>query len=123
MQKCLFWRLFKFFYFYRHLWSVLFGQAFFTLLLFFEVLNTYALCWSIHFCELSVFEPAFDSYIPQIRMAGGVPVVVPLEVPLDAERSSDYRYDPERLERSITKKTKMIVINNPHNPTGKLFNR
>ncbi|VDD97303.1 unnamed protein product, partial [Enterobius vermicularis] len=75
------------------------------------------------FIDLNIFEPAFDSYVPQIKMAGGVPVVVLLELSGNPTHSSEYRFDPQILESKITPRTKMIILNNPHNPTGKLFTR
>ena len=56
-------------------------------------------------------------------MAGGVPVVVLLELSGNPTHSSEYRFDPQILESKITPRTKMIILNNPHNPTGKLFTR
>ncbi|TKR80742.1 hypothetical protein L596_014762 [Steinernema carpocapsae] len=73
--------------------------------------------------EVIVLEPAYDCYIPQIQMTGAVPVPVVLELTENPETSADYRLDPKVLEAHITEKTKMIVLNNPHNPTGKLFTR
>ena len=59
--------------------------------------------------EVIVFEPAYDSYIPAVRLAGAVPVPVPLTVP-------DYRIDWPRVKRTITPRTRMILVNTPNNP-------
>src|ERR1700722_6921600 len=61
--------------------------------------------------EVIVFEPAYDSYIPNILMNGAVPVAVPLEYP-------SYKIDWEKAHKAKTAKTKAIVLNSPHNPTG-----
>ncbi len=61
--------------------------------------------------EVIVFEPAYDSYIPNIELNGGVAVTIPLVYP-------DYRIDWEEVKRRITDRTRAIVINSPHNPTG-----
>jgi len=59
--------------------------------------------------EVIVFEPAYDSYIPAIRLAGATPVPLPLTVP-------DYRIDWAALRRAITPRTRMILVNTPNNP-------
>lgn len=64
--------------------------------------------------EVILFEPAYDSYAPAIKLQGGIPVYVPLKPP-------SFEYDWEWVKRSINKKTKMIVVNSPHNPTGKIL--
>ncbi|HSC26213.1 MAG TPA: methionine aminotransferase [Vicinamibacterales bacterium] len=61
--------------------------------------------------EVIVFEPCYDSYVPAIELSGGIPVVVSLQYP-------DYAIDWTALRRALTPKTRMIVINTPHNPTG-----
>ncbi|MFC2097519.1 methionine aminotransferase [Bacteroidota bacterium] len=61
--------------------------------------------------EVIIFEPAYDSYVPAIEMNGGQPVFVKLKQP-------DYHIPWDEVQRSITSKTKMIIINSPHNPTG-----
>jgi methionine aminotransferase len=61
--------------------------------------------------EVIIFEPAYDSYIPNIEANGAVAVPVPL-------RSSDYRIDWEKVRGVVKEKTKAILINSPHNPTG-----
>jgi N-succinyldiaminopimelate aminotransferase len=66
--------------------------------------------------EVIIFTPAYDSYAPMIRRAGGVPVEVALKPP-------EWRIDHERLASAVTKKTRAVMLNNPHNPTGKLFDR
>ena len=59
--------------------------------------------------EVVLFEPAYDSYIPSIRMAGATPVPLPLTVP-------DYRIDFDALARAITPRTRVIMLNTPNNP-------
>jgi N-succinyldiaminopimelate aminotransferase len=66
--------------------------------------------------EAIVFEPVYDSYVPAIRMAGGVAVGVPLHAPT-------FRFDPEELRRAFTPRTRVIYVNTPHNPSGTVFNR
>ncbi len=64
--------------------------------------------------EVIILDPSYDSYEPSVLVAGGKPVRVSL--------NEDYSPDFNRIETAITSKTKMIVINNPHNPTGKIWN-
>ena len=66
--------------------------------------------------EVIVFDPAYDSYAPAIRLAGGEPVHVPLLAP---------RFEPdwERVQRSLGRRTRLLVINTPHNPTGTVLTR
>lgn len=61
--------------------------------------------------EVILFEPAYDSYEPVVRLNGGQPVFVKLKFP-------DYRIDWEEVKKVITARTRMIIINTPHNPTG-----
>jgi methionine aminotransferase len=61
--------------------------------------------------EVIVFEPAYDCYIPTIELNKAVPVLVPLQFP-------DYSIDWELVKQKITPKTKLIMLNSPHNPTG-----
>lgn len=64
--------------------------------------------------EVIVFEPAFDSYLPNIEINGGKPVLIPLSFP-------DYDIDWQLVKQHITPKTKMIMLNTPHNPTGSVL--
>lgn len=66
--------------------------------------------------EAIVLEPAYDSYIPNIEMNGAVAVCVPLQAP-------DFTVDWQRVKKAITPKTKAIIINTPHNPTGAIWQR
>jgi methionine aminotransferase len=61
--------------------------------------------------EVIVFDPAYDSYDPAIRLAGGTAVHVPLKIP-------DFGIDWQRLDEAINPSTRMIILNTPHNPTG-----
>lgn len=75
--------------------------------------------------EVVVFEPFFDQYIANIEMTGAKIKYVPINYPakLDSQTVSgnDWQIDWEKLEAAIGPKTKMIVINTPHNPIGKVF--
>ena len=61
--------------------------------------------------EVIVFEPAYDSYIPAIEVNGGVVKAIPLEYP-------NFRINWETVKQTISDKTKLIIINSPHNPSG-----
>jgi methionine transaminase len=61
--------------------------------------------------EVIIFEPAYDSYIPNIEINGAIPIAIPLSYP-------DYKIDWNLVKEKISPKTKMIILNTPHNPTG-----
>ena len=61
--------------------------------------------------EVIVFEPAFDSYAPAIRLNKGRPVYLSMKFP-------EYRIDWNEVESAIGEKTRLIILNSPHNPTG-----
>lgn len=61
--------------------------------------------------EVIIFEPAYDSYIPNVIINGGVPVLLSLQYP-------DYSIDWAAVRNAITPRTKAIMLNSPHNPTG-----
>lgn len=63
--------------------------------------------------EVIILDPSYDSYEPSVLVAGGKPIRVSL--------NDDYTPDFNKIENAITTKTKMIVINNPHNPTGRIW--
>lgn len=64
--------------------------------------------------EVIIFEPAYDSYIPAIKINGGIPIPVKLN-------SNDFSIPWSEVENKITPKTKCIVVNSPHNPTGAIL--
>lgn len=66
--------------------------------------------------EVILFEPAYDSYIPNIEINGAKAVPLPLTYP-------DYKIDWDLVRASITAKTKAILINSPHNPTGSVLDK
>jgi methionine aminotransferase len=66
--------------------------------------------------EVIVFEPAYDSYIPNIQINGAVPILIPLTLP-------DYKIDWQLVKEKISSKTKMIMLNTPHNPTGSVIDK
>ena len=81
-----------------------------------QALTTAILC-SVHpGDEVIVIEPAYDSYLPAIALAGGVPVLVSMEVD---ERGYSVPWD--KLAAAVSPKTRMIIINTPHNPTGTIL--
>jgi aspartate/methionine/tyrosine aminotransferase len=76
--------------------------------------------------EVILFEPFFDLYVNQIKLAGGTPVYVPLTfVPYSEDNGEvtggEWILEPEKLEQAISPKTSAIILNSPHNPTGKVF--
>ncbi len=66
--------------------------------------------------EVVLFEPYYDSYKASVAMAGAVPRVVTLHAP-------DWTFDPRELEAAFSPKTRVLLLNTPHNPTGKVFSR
>jgi methionine aminotransferase len=66
--------------------------------------------------EVVIFDPAYDSYQPAVTLAGAKAVHLPLDAP-------DFRIDWDRLRDSLNERTRLIVINSPHNPTGSLLTR
>ncbi len=65
--------------------------------------------------EVIVLEPAYDSYAPSIALAGGRMVTVPLD------HAAGYRVDWARVHAAITPRTRMLILNSPHNPTGAIL--
>jgi aspartate/methionine/tyrosine aminotransferase len=66
--------------------------------------------------EVIVFEPFYENYGPDAILTGAVPRYVTLHEP-------DWRIDPDELRAAVTPRTRAIVVNSPHNPTGKVFTR
>ena len=66
--------------------------------------------------EVIIFTPAYDSYAPMIRRAGGIPVEMSLQPPA-------WRIERAEVMAAITSKTRAVLLNNPQNPTGRLFDK
>ncbi|KAA8732390.1 aminotransferase class I/II-fold pyridoxal phosphate-dependent enzyme [Acinetobacter qingfengensis] len=64
--------------------------------------------------EVIVFDPAYDSYAPAIHLAGGKTVHIALQAP-------DFQVDWNQVHAAITSRTRMIIVNTPHNPTGSIW--
>ena len=64
--------------------------------------------------EVIVFEPFYENYGPGCVISGAVPIWVPLEPP-------EFSFDPERLRRAVTERTRAIIFDSPNNPSGKVF--
>ncbi|GAW00425.1 PLP-dependent transferase [Lentinula edodes] len=76
--------------------------------------------------EVIMFEPFFDQYLASVTFNGGIPIYVPLHPPANASgkfSSDEWKIDPKELRAAITPRTKMIIVNTPHNPVGKVFTR
>jgi len=64
--------------------------------------------------EVIIFQPCYDSYIPNVEINGGVPILINLKFP-------EYKIDWNEVRQKITPKTRMILLNSPHNPTGSVL--
>jgi methionine aminotransferase len=64
--------------------------------------------------EVVLLQPAYDSYLPVVQLCGGTPVFVTL-------RGPDYRVDWDEVRRVVGARTRVIVVNSPHNPTGMIL--
>lgn len=64
--------------------------------------------------EVIIFEPAYDCYLPAIQAFGGVPIAIPLSFP-------DYHYDWDLVRKQLSKNTRLLIINTPNNPCGKVL--
>ncbi|MHB8191431.1 MAG: aminotransferase class I/II-fold pyridoxal phosphate-dependent enzyme [Ferrimicrobium sp.] len=69
-----------------------------------------------HGDEVILFEPFYDAYAAMVTIAGAIPKVVTLT-------GSEFTFEPEDLRRAVSNQTRAIILNNPHNPTGKVFTR
>lgn len=66
--------------------------------------------------EVLLFQPVYDSYVPSIELSGGVPRFVSLRFP-------DYQIDWDEVRRALSPRTRVIMLNSPHNPTGMMWTR
>lgn len=66
--------------------------------------------------EVIMFDPAYDSYEPAIRLAGGIPVRIGMSLP-------DYKIDWNLFENALNKRSKLVIINTPHNPCGTVLSQ
>lgn len=78
--------------------------------------------------EIVLFEPFYDSYRAVVALAGAIPKFVSLRPPKSfwngpGSSAPQFEFDPDELKRAFTNKTKAILVNTPHNPTGKVFSR
>ena len=64
--------------------------------------------------EVIIFQPGYDSYIPNVLINGAIPVLIPLQYP-------DYSVNWEAVRKAVTPHTRMIMLNSPHNPTGAIL--
>ena len=83
-----------------------------------QALTTAILCCIHPGDEAIVIEPAYDSYAPAVTLAGGVVVPVTMEL-----GESGYRLPWDKVAAAVTPRTRLIVINSPHNPTGAILRR
>jgi methionine aminotransferase len=81
-----------------------------------QALTTAILCCVHAGDEVIVIEPAYDSYLPAIALAGGVPVLVSMSL-----GENGYSVPWDRIAAAVTPRTRLIVINSPHNPTGSVL--
>lgn len=67
--------------------------------------------------EVILFSPAFVNYENMVKISGGVPVII------DLKKEQNFQIDTEEVRKHISEKTKLLVINNPNNPTGAVYER
>jgi len=70
--------------------------------------------------EVIVFDPAYDSYEPSVTLAGGITRHIPLAF---SDDGFDFSIDWQRLQNTLNDKTRLVIINFPHNPTGAILSR
>ncbi|KAI6649195.1 tyrosine aminotransferase [Oopsacas minuta] len=74
--------------------------------------------------EVVIIEPFYDCYINQVMLGGGHLKFVPLRATkADPKTSQDWAIDPDELAKAFTNKTKLLIINNPNNPLGKVYSK
>jgi methionine aminotransferase len=83
-----------------------------------QALTTAILCAVHPGDEVIIIEPAYDSYLPAVQLAGGVPVTVSMKIGEDG-----YSVPWDEIAAAVTPRTRMIVINSPHNPTGSVLRK
>ncbi|MGO4474630.1 pyridoxal phosphate-dependent aminotransferase [Massilia sp. 2TAF26] len=83
-----------------------------------QALTTAILCAVHPGEEVIIIEPAYDSYLPAVQLAGGVPVTVSMRL-----GHSGYSVPWDEIAAAVTPRTRMIVINSPHNPTGSILRK
>lgn len=81
-----------------------------------QALMTAILCCVRQGDEVIVIEPVYDSYVPSIELAGGTPVYVRMEI-----GSQGYSIPWDKVAAAVTSKTRLIMLNSPHNPTGSIM--
>lgn len=70
--------------------------------------------------EVIMFDPAYDSYDPAVRLAGGIPVHIPMQQPT---ADQGWTIDWQQFADRITDRTRLVIINSPHNPSGSVLTR
>jgi methionine transaminase len=81
-----------------------------------QALTTAILCCVHAGDEVIVIEPVYDSYLPAIALAGGVPVAVPMTL-----GEQGYAVPWDQVAAAVTPRTRLIIVNSPHNPTGSVL--
>ncbi|HEY8100821.1 MAG TPA: pyridoxal phosphate-dependent aminotransferase [Burkholderiaceae bacterium] len=83
-----------------------------------QALTTAILCCVHPGDEVIIIEPAYDSYMPAITLAGGTLIAVPMKID-----TTGYTVPWDKIASAVTKKTRLIIINSPHNPTGSVLHQ